>query len=184
MTGRRTVMEFALSDPIFKKIFACGAIELGGCRPPDPPLAPLRLGGVLYLETTQARSPKSVRGVGWGASCPILYRALSSHTSEAVESHEQRAFKSTISPQSSVLLHVFNVAQTCEQSTCPSIFALQTCEQSTCPSIFAKRNFDIRFHAYTKTHLTLKVAGFRRSIFHRAFYRPMLAHTEDSSVRR
>ena len=139
MTGRRTVKEFALSDPIFKKIFACGAIELGGCRPPDPPLAPLRCPAplVLYLGTPQARSPKSVGVGGLGASCPILYRALSSHTSEAVESHEQRAFKSTHSPWHSVLLHVCNVVQTCEQSTGPSIFALQTCEQSTCPSIFA-----------------------------------------------
>ena len=61
-------------------------------------------------------------GGGLGASCPILYRALSSHTREAVESHEKRAFKSATSPSHSVLLHVCNVVQTCEQSTGPSVF--------------------------------------------------------------
>ena len=32
-------------------------------------------------------------------------------------------------------------------------------------SRYCFRHFDIRFHAYTKTHITFKVAGFRRSIF-------------------
>ena len=55
-------MEFALSDPIFKKIFACGAIELGGCRPPDPPLAPLRLGGGIVPGDSASEEPE----IGWG----------------------------------------------------------------------------------------------------------------------